>query len=642
MRAYRFLDHTLQTDPRRLLGPGGQEIELTPRLYDALLFLVEHPGEMLDKDRLLAELWPGLVVEENSLSQSVSALRRALGDDAQRSRFIQTVHRRGFRFIAPVVAVEDPPSAPDPGNSAGDPAPSSPTLPPVVATTDPAEPIASPGRRRVVALAAGAAASAVAGLAWWQSRDARDARDARPAKAVRTLAVLPFRPVVTSSGDELLEIGMAESIVSRLSNLPGVAVRSIGSVRRFRGADQDPISAAQALNVTWIVDGSMQRSGSRVRVSARLLNTASGEAEWSGSFDEDYTDVFALQDSISMKVAQVLAPHLERRDRQRLAGAGGTRNVDAYQIYLAARQNAEGIKTAGLTRSIALYKQAIALDPSYAQAWSGLGESYRRMVFGADGEPRVVMLESAKANARAVALDPDLAEAHAGIGWNRFWGEWDWPGAAAAFDRALALNASDASAHFGYSQLLDTLGRDNEALDHLRQARASDPMSLILLTIESGSLLGAGRIAEARERLQRVFDIDPDFWVAHMVRSVILRIDGQTDAALQSMALADRLADGSSQAAAALGYMLARNGQAERAHEVLQRLLDRAKTRYVPPTSAGLIYAGLGDKPLAMAALEQGHAVRDVRMTLVWNDGRWGLVSKEPRFLALKRQMKLA
>ena len=639
MRAYRFLDHTLQTDARRLLGPDGQTIELTPRLYDALLFMVERPGELLDKDRLLAELWSGLVVEENSLSQSVSALRRALGDDAQRSRFIQTVHRRGFRFIAPVTAVEDPQAGPDPGDSAGDQELVGATPPLVEAAAGAAESIARPGRRRVVALAAGVAVSGVVALAWWQSHAARETR---PTKAARTLAVLPFRPVVTGPGEELLEIGMAESLVSRLSNLPGIAVRSISSVRRFRGADQDPISAAQALNVTWIIDGSVQRSGARVRVSARLLNTASGEAEWSGSFDEDYTDVFALQDSISVKVAQVLAPHLERRDRQRLAGAGGTRNVDAYQIYLAARQNAEGIKTAGLTKSIALYRQAIALDPSYAQAWSGLGESYRRMVFGADGEPSVVMLESARANARAVALDPDLAEAHAGIGWNRFWGDWDWTGAAASFDRALALNASDASAHFGYSQLLDTLGRDNEALDHLRQARESDPLSLILLTIESSSLLGAGRTAEARGRLQRVFDIDPDFWVAHMVRSSVLRRDGQADAAMQSMALADQLADGSSQAAAALGYLLARSGQTQRARDVLQRLLDLAGTRYVPPTSTGLIYAGLGDSALAMAALERGYAVRDVRMTLVWNDGRWGLVSKEPRFLALKHQMKLA
>ncbi|MEO8924966.1 MAG: winged helix-turn-helix domain-containing protein, partial [Caldimonas sp.] len=502
MREYRFHEFVLQVESRSLLGADGRAVELTPRLFDALLYLVERPGELLDKDRLLTELWPGLVVEENNLSQSVSALRRALGDDAHRSRFVQTVPRRGFRFVAPVTVVDtaDERAAAFAASARESPAEvAAPALAPVVAVT----PESHPATRRTVAIALGAgvlvaAAAGSAAWRWWPPR--------KPAPSGRssTLAVLPFKPIVTGSGDELLEIGMAESLVARLSNLPGVAVRSVGSVRRYRGADQDPIAAAQELNVTWVVDGSIQRLGSRVRVTARLLNTASGEAAWSGKFDEDYTGMFDLQDSISTKVAQVLAPHLERGYRQRLAGAGGTRQLDAYQLYLAARQNAQGIKAPGLLKSIDLYRQALALDPSYAQAWSGLGESYRRMVFGADGEPKVVLAEARLACDRAVQLDPELAEGHAGVGWNRFWYDWDWSGAAAAFERALSLNASEANAHFGYSQLLEALGRDGEALEHLREARESDPMSLILLTLESGSLVGAGRVAEARQRLQQL------------------------------------------------------------------------------------------------------------------------------------------
>jgi hypothetical protein len=385
----------------------------------------------------------------------------------------------------------------------------------------------------------------------------------------------------------------------------------------------------------------VQRSGDRVRVTARLLNTASGEAAWSGRFDEKDAGMFDLQDSISAKVAQVLAPHLERQGRRRLADAGGTRNVDAYQLYLTARQQAQGIKTAGLVKSIALFRQAIALDPNYALAYSGLAESYRRMVFGADGEPAVVLVEAKRATDRAVALDPELAEAHAGAGWNRFWHDWDWAGAAASFDRALALNASESNAHFGYSQLLETLGRDAEALEHLRQARESDPMSLILLTLETGSLVGAGRKAEARQRLQRVFDIDPDFWVARMVEAYFQLADGQVEAGLATMAQADRLADGSSQAAAALGFTLGRRGRPEQARAVLRRLLDLGKSRYMPPTSIGLVHAGLGEKDAALAALERGYAVRDVRMTLVARDGRWNVVRDDPRFAALMKQMNL-
>ncbi len=637
MHDYRFHDFVLQVELRHLLGPDGVAIELSPRLYDALLFLVEHAGELLDKDRLLAELWPGLVVEENSLSQSISALRKVLGDDAQRSRFIQTVPRRGFRFVAPVSVADATRASPSPVPTAAAEA--------VAAAQDtflPAEPQAArapaPQRRIWLALAAGTVVLGAAGAAAWRWRQPGDVALTRGAD---TLAILPFKPIVTGVRDELLETGMAESLIARLSNLPGVAVRSVGSVRRFGGIEQDPISAARELNVIWIVDGSVQRAGGRVRVTARLLNTASGEAAWSGAFDEEFTGMFDLQDSISAKVAQVLAPHLERRGRRRLAGVGATRNVDAYQLYLTARQHAEGIKTAGLVKSIDLYRQAIALDPSYALAYSGLGESYRRMVFGADGEPGVVLVAATSCNRRAVQIDPDLAEGHAGMGWDLFWHDWDWAGAANAFDRALSLNANEANAHFGYSQLLETLGRDAEALEHLRLARENDPLSLILLTLESGSLIGAGRLEEARQRLQRVFDIEPDFWVAYMLRSYFQRVDGKTEEAIASLVRADQLADGSSQAAASLGNALARKGQPERARAVLKRLLELGKSRYVPPTSTGLIYAGLGEKEAALAALERGLAVRDVRMTLVQRDPRWKLVVGEPRFKAVMRQMRL-
>ena len=649
MKQYRFHEFTLQVEQRRLLAPGGEAMELTPRLFDALLFMVERPGDLLDKETLLAALWPGLVVEENSLNQCVSALRKTLADDAQSSRFIQTVPRRGFRFIAPVSLVADVADAdadaaaePDPETEpAPIPAPDAHNPARPGAPTTAATPQRAMNRRVWVATSAvGAVALVAAGAAAWRWRGS--AGSAPQTGAPSTLAVLPFKPIVAGARDELLEIGMAESLVARLSNLPGMAVRSVGSVRRYAGAEQDPIAAARDLNVTWIVDGSVQRLDGRVRVTARLLNTASGEAAWSGRFDETFTGVFDLQESISSKVAQVLAPRLQRRSPTMLPDLGGTRDVDAYQHYLTARQQAQGIRNAGLLKSVELYQLAIARDPSYAQAWAGMAESYRRMVFGADGEPAVVFVQAARSNQRAVQLEPNLPAGHAGIGWNRFWGDFDWPGAAQAFDHALSLNPSESNAHLGYSQLMDTLERKEEALVHLRLARESDPLSLILLTLEIGPLVSAGRVEEARQRLQRVLDIEPDFWVAKMVQAGFLLRDGKTEEAIEQMARADRFADGSSQAAAALGNLLARKGQPDKARQVLARLEALSKTRYVPPTSMGLIHAGLGDKAAAMAALERGYTVRDVRMTLVKQDGRWKLVHDDPRYAALMQRMKLA
>jgi DNA-binding winged helix-turn-helix (wHTH) protein/TolB-like protein/tetratricopeptide (TPR) repeat protein len=640
MRRIRFHDFVLDVEQRQLVGPGEAVVALTPRHFDALLFFVERPGQLLDKDMLLAALWPGLVVEENSLSQTISALRRALGDDAQQGRFIQTVPKRGFRFVAPVTALPEAAAAPDASASSSRDTAEPANLGAAAAAASPGDGPASKRRRLLGVAALGTAVIAAgAGAWWWRAGSGTAAGSA--AAAPTTLAILPFKPLAATARDELLEVGMADSLIARLSNLPGVAVRSIGSVRRFAGAEQDPMRAARDLNVAWIVDGSVQRVGGQVRVTARLLNTTSGEAAWSGRFDEQFTGVFDLQDTISGKVAQVLAPHLERRGRHRLNGAGGTRNVDAYQLYLAARRQAEGIRTAGLIRSMGLYREAIALDPDYALAYAGLGESHRRMIFGADGEPKATLAEARRNAQRAVEIDPELAEGHAGLGWVRFWHDWDWPGAEATFRRAIQLNPSEVNAHFGLSQLLEVLGRDDEATEQQRIAREIDPMSLILLTLEVGSLFSAGKRDEAQQRLQRVFDIEPDFWVAHLAQGGMQWAQGQTTDAIRSVEQADRLAEGSSQATAALGFMLAKAGHRDRAQQLLARLTDAARQRYVPPTSIGLIHCGLGNQSAAMDALDLGWTARDVRMTLVRSDPRWALVHDDPRYAALMRRMKL-
>ena len=631
---HRFGDFVADDATRRLTRADGTPVPVAPRLFDALLFFVSHPGRLLDKDTLLTALSPGLIVEENSLNQTVLALRRLLGDDAQASRYIQTVPRRGFRFVAEVAAVAGPPAdpaevpAPPPQRSAVA-TESSPDAPLAV-------PPASPSRRRLVVGAGAGAMLAVAAGAWWWRRGATHS-----APALATLAVLPFRPLVAEASDPLLEFGMADSLITRLSNLPGVAVRSVGSVRRFSGLEQDPLAAARELDVQWIVDGSIQRWGDQVRVTARLLDTRAGEAAWSGNFDERFTGVFDLQDAISSRVAAVLAPHIQARTQKRLAGAGGTRDVDAYQFYLAARQQAEAVRAAGLARSVDLYGKAIAIDPSYALAHVGIAESYRRMIFGADAEPSVVFPAGARALQRAIAIDPGLSEAQSGLGWQRYWFDWDWSAAEATFRQAIAMNASDASAHFGYGQLLDSNGREAESVEQMRFARELDPLSPITLTLEASALFWSKDRGEGRRRLDRVFDLDPDFWVAHLALGSMLIADKKIGEGIASFERADRLADGSSQAAMALGYVLARNGQPERARAILDRLVATARERYVPPTAYGLIHAGLGQTAQALDALEAALAVRDTRMTLMRADTRWKrAVGDEPRYRAVIAKMR--
>lgn len=649
---YAFGDFVLQRSQQRVLRSDGTALNLTPRLFSALLLFVENPDTLLDKDTLLRGLWPGLVVEENNLSQVISGLRRALGDEPPGSRYIQTVARRGFRFIAPVRLLPD-----DEGVAA--PAPAAAPVPPLTELPVPVLPVpvlhAAPhGRRRTdrrrwlrQALAGGGGIVALgAVLGWaWQRRPQNAANTPAAGAALTTLAVLPFRPLAAEGRDELLEVGMADSLINRLSTVPGLVVRSVGSVRRYAGSEQDPVRAAQDLDVAWIVDGSLQRRGTQLRVTARLLRASDGTAAWSGSFDAQFTGVFDMQDQISERVLQALAPRLQ-------AGAGvaaglprptlgGTRDIDAYQLYLAASRHAQPRRADGLRKSITLFHQALAIDPAYALAHVGLAEALRETLLAADALPTQVFEPAQQAIQRALALAPNLAEALSELGFSLYYFNFDWPGAEREFRRALGFNPNVAMAHFGLAQLLLTQDRADEGSTHLRLARELDPMSPFLNTLEAGYLLARGQLNEARLRLQRAFDIAPDFYLAHRTQALLHLADGQPDRAIASLQQAVAQADGNSRPSALLGMHLARLGRRDEARAILQRLQARAQHRFVPAFSLAVLHAALGENTLALDALERALAARDTQLVFLKDDPRWSGLRQEPRFLALMQALKL-
>ncbi len=651
---YAFGDFVLERSQQRVLRSDGSELSLTPRLFSALLLFVENADALLDKDTLMLALWPGLVVEENNLSQTISSLRRALGDEPPGSRYIQTVARRGFRFIASVTVLPgvDRLATPLPAVAA---APAS-AAPPAPALSSPALPTSAAAdqqsallrgrrqsdRRRWLSLVlAGSVAAGLGGAGWWAWR--RERMAATDARTLRTtLAVLPFKPLAAESRDELLEVGMADSLITRLSTVPGLVVRSVGSVRRYAGVEQDPVRAARDLDVAWIVDGSLQRRGDHLRVTARLLRAADGTAAWSDSFDEKFTGVFDVQDLISARVAQALATRLEvgADASAPLKGIGGTRNTDAYQLYLAAGRLAQDMRADGLRKSFALYSQALAVDPGFALAWVGLAEAHRRTLFGADGVPSEVFEPAGFAVQRALAIAPNLAEARAEEAFKLYWFDFDWPAAEREFRRALAINPNVATAHFGLATLLLTQDRPDEGFAHMRSARELDPMSPVLNSLEAAYLLAAGRRDEARARLSRAFDIAPNFWLAHSTLGMLLLAEQQPEQAIAALRRAVVLAD-NSRASALLGIYLARSGQREEAREILNQLLSQAQTRYVAPSSLAAVHLSLGEVGSALDALDRAFLSRDTRLAFLKDDPRFVGLRKEPRFVALMQKLKL-
>ena len=633
---YVFGDFVLERSQQRVLRNDGTALSLTPRQFDALLLFVENAGLLLDKDTLMRALWPGLVVEENNLSQTVSSLRRALGDDPPGRRYIQTVARRGFRFIAPVTV-----DAPVPVPASASPAP-----PSTAAGAE--EVIGVPGpatrasRRRLLQLSFAGVGAGIAGAAVWAWRRA-DTGNTN--EAATTLAVLPFKPLAADSRDELLEVGMADSLITRLSTVPGLVVRSVGSVRRYAGSDQDPVRAAQDLDVAWIVDGSLQRRGDQLRVNARLLRASDGTAAWSGSFDEKFTGVFDVQDAISARVLQALVAKLQRGAGV-AAGAtgtdfGGTRNTEAYELYLAASRFAQARQGEGLRKSIALFTQAIAVDPSYALAHVGLAEALRETLLASDA-PRASVFEPARAAIqRALTLAPNLAEALSEEGYSLYYFEFDWPGAERGFRRALSFNPNVATAHFGLAQLLLTQDRVDEGFVHLRRARELDPLSPFFNTLEAGYLFARGRRGDAHARLQRAFDIAPDFFLGLRTQATMELAEGHPEQGLATLRRAAVRAEGNSRPRAFLGMHLARLGHQDETREILDHLLKESATRYVPSFSLAVLHAALGENENALDALDKAYVARDPQLIFLKDDPRWSGLRDEPRFKSLMRVMKL-
>lgn len=662
---YEFGEFRIDAAKRLILRNTDEIIPLTPKIFDTLLYLVENNGKVIEKDELMREIWTDTIVEENNLNKNISVLRGVLGEKPGEHRFIVTVPGRGYKFVADVAKVEEKrrkrewemseedsasadgldlsePPALAGGSSAAENSPQTNTDEYRLRTED-RKPktenqfAQTKGQRTKnknsnrLWLAAIVGASIIS-LSWLGFYGWRSGEKSVVA-SIKTIAVLPFKSLGAETRNEALELGMADTLIAKLGG-DEIIVRPLGSVSRYAALNQDSLNAGRELGVETVLDGTIQTADNRIRISATLFRTSDGKQLWTGQFDEKYTDIFAVQDSISERVAAALKIRLGNRKKKR-----PTENAEAYQLYMKGRfYLLKGIGSE-TEKSFSYFEQAIALDANYALAYTGLSDAYRGQSVGGE-MPAGEMMPKAKAAAlRAIELDDTLAEAHANLGHIYFWYEWNWNAAELQHQRALELDPNSVDALQFYAHLLSCLGRHTEALAKIKRAREIDPLNLRVGAIEGMLLLHAGQTDEAVSRLQKTLELNPNHRIALMMAARAYIEKGMFAEAVAATDKAREISSANSEPIAYGTYALAKSSKLTEARTTLDELLKSSATRHVPPYSIALIYNALGESEKALDYLEKAFTEKDVRMVWLKVEPKWNNLRNEPRFIELMRRM---
>ncbi len=463
----------------------------------------------------------------------------------------------------------------------------------------------------------------------------RRAPGVRPPE-IKSLAVLPFKPLVADHRDESLEMGMADTLIVRLSSLRDVTVRPISSVRKFSGLEQDPVAAGRELGVESILDGQMQRSGDRIRVTARLIGVGDGKQLWADQFDVEFSDVFTVQDLISEKVISALELELTGEEQKRLT-KHYTENAEAYQLYINGRFYWERRTLEGLKKAIEYFEQAIGKDQNYALAYAGLSDSYALLgVFHLP--PKEAFPKAKEAALNALRIDDRLAEAHTALGHIRVQYEYDWVGAEREYQRAIDLKPNYVNAHHFYALYLSIVGRFDEGIEEIKRAQELEPSSLFIHTNLGHILYRAQRYDEAIDQVKRVLEMNPNFDHAHSVLGLAYLQKGMVEQAIAEFQKRKMPVTGG---AGDLGQAYASAGRRSEALKEIDKLQELSTQRYVAAYNLALIYASLGDKGNALEWLEKAYEDRSTQLIWIKADPRLDNLRSEPRFKAVIKRLGL-
>jgi TolB-like protein/DNA-binding winged helix-turn-helix (wHTH) protein len=508
---------------------GDEKIALPKLSFDLLCALINAAPAIVTNDDLLQQVWPGLLVSPESVAQRVKLLRSAIGDDSQQPRYILGVRGRGYRLVPVPERLAE--SRLPPGDAASMPKTATHVGIPVTPASQTRHLKRSPPdlKRIVIAGAVLAAVGIVvaAGFHYWPSHNAD--RPAKVAMVDRSIAVLPFVDMSEKKDQEYFADGMAEEIIDLLVKIPGLKVISRTSSFQFKGKNEDLRSIATQLGVAYVLEGSVRKSGDRLRVTAQLINSRDGSQLWSQTYDRELSDVLKMQDEIAIALVRALQIEVGTDE---VSSRPALRNTEAYTLYLQGEHAADSFDQQGLEQAAGYFQRAIELDPSFAAADVSLGRVYSALgVYGFMPPP--VALEKARlADERAVELDPNLAVAHAALGDIHRGYDWDWAAADRELKLALALAPNDGDVLFlGAIQSL-TAGRLDEALQRMSAASAKSPLSPDPYTILCIIQLRRGRPVEAEAAARRALELRPTYSGGHYFLAIVLLVRGEPQGAL--------------------------------------------------------------------------------------------------------------
>ena len=615
----------------RLLQRGDELVPLGPKVFDTLLILVENHGHVVEKRELMDQLWPDTFVEESSLTQNISLLRRALTSSETDRHYIETIPKRGYRFIGDVSQINE---------SAQNGLIETNGLTEISLTADTQnhQRVMIPGRRERSRTNLYLAAIAVCVLVAVIAFGYRMKRRTAPAGlAGKSIAVLPFKTIGANGESELLGLGMADALIIRLSRLEELTVLPTGSVFRFTEPDKDAIAIGKQLGVDAVLDGTVQRQGDVVRVTAQLIRLSDGKTVWSAKYDEIQNNIFALQDSISEQLATSLIPEISASTKQTL-WVKSTANAEAYQAYLMGVNFWNRRTQENLPKAIGYLEQAVAKDPDFALAHAILADCY--FLSGTD-EYRIRSMDEALSRAelsadRALRIDDNLAEAHtvkACIYMNRR--QLDQAGA--EFRRAIESKPTYAVAHLRYAYFLGWGLRIDEGISHMRRAQQLDPVSPVPNAALGSILLMARHYDESIKYSQQALELEPNLMSARMNLGEAYIAKGMFQEGIQELEKLQQTDDEYLLGQKAYAYAAA--GRKEEALKRLAGLRKLVGERGAPYLYAS-IYGALGEKDKAFEWLEKINLNRVMQANLKY-DFQLDSLRKDPRFNDYLKRHKL-